>query len=109
MEQNSSRSMVAIRLLMPIKKLLTWLSTSSRRSWSGIRSWYRYNQSILVELRNDAIFPLAWILVSWSYIGLNVRLWARSLGAMLFVYVIVFVVQAYYVARTDAQNREVDR
>ena len=75
---------------------------------SRLRKWLLANSHVVVGIAQDMAFPFAWCLVTWSFVGWDPKYWARSIGFMLFTYVVASFATAYYA--TKARDRhDVDR
>jgi hypothetical protein len=70
-----------------------------------LRKWFLANRRNIESFVSWSVFPVAWCLVTWSFVGLDSKLWARSIGFMLFVYLVIEFAQAYYQAKAKERNR----
>lgn len=73
------------------------------------RKWFATNKERIKDALYSSMFPMAWCLVTWSFVDFNVKLWARSIGLMLFTYLVIEFATAYYMAKAKEKRDAIDR
>ena len=71
--------------------------------------WYAANKANVNNALSASVLPTAWCLVTWSFVDFDVKLWARSIGLMLFTYLVIEFATAYYIAKAKEKRDAIDR